>query len=206
MGACTVGKRRADVDLGVEAHLAFRAGRRARETLEAADSLSRSVVNTLHVQIGGHTIAPPGGHRVAQRVQLGGRASAPGVGAVEHQLAHPLGVAGREQDRQWPTLGDADDRRPLDAAGVEHGSDVIHPVFERAGTEVAVRQSGPALVEDDQAREARHALHQPAEDRQLPHQLDVGHEPGNPQHGAASPDILIGDRRPTRVGVLGPWG
>jgi hypothetical protein len=76
----------------------------------------------------------------------------------------------------WPNSA-----RPPGADGVHDRANVVHPLLERGQTvgRDGVGEPGPPLVEQDEPGERPEPLEEPGEPRLLPHEFDVGDEPGD---------------------------
>ena len=74
-----------------------------------------------------------------------------GVGGVEHEAVHPLGMAGGERGRRRATPRVADQAAPLDASGVEHGLELVDVILHRRREAGAVRQTASEPVVPDEA-------------------------------------------------------
>ena len=76
-----------------------------------------------------------------------------GVGAIQDQRLGSFGVGRSKEHAHCATFRDAEEGCSLAAHCVHDGSDIVHAFFEgRQGPE-AVREPGPALVEQDEAAE-----------------------------------------------------
>ena len=74
-----------------------------------------------------------------------------GVGGVEDEAVHPLGMAGGERGRRRATPRVADQAAPLDAGGLEHGLELVDVIVDRRGEAAAVRQTASEPVVPDEA-------------------------------------------------------
>jgi hypothetical protein len=115
------------------------------------------------------------------------------LAASEDESGRPLGVCCREDHREWRPFADTHEDGALGADRVHDGADVVHPLLERAHGCV-VREAHAALVEEDQAREAREPLHEAAVARFFPVGLEV-REPAHDEDevDVARPKHLVGD-------------
>ena len=68
---------------------------------------------------------------IRRRPRIVGVADTLRVGAVKHKRCDALGVGGGEQHGHRSALGDAEERSPLRAGGVQDGAHVIHSLFQR---------------------------------------------------------------------------
>jgi hypothetical protein len=75
----------------------------------------------------------------------------------EQQSLRAFGIRRREENRQWAPLGHADQSGALGADRVHDGTNVVHPLLERADRNV-VGEAHSALVEHDQPRERGEAV------------------------------------------------
>jgi hypothetical protein len=108
-----------------------------------------------------------------------GRPRPPGVAPDGDQRARPHGMGRREERAHRPALGVPEERRPLGADGVHHRPDVVHPGLEVRQVGHAIREPGAPLVEEDQPREGRQPLEEPAARGLLPEDLEVRHPAGD---------------------------
>ena len=195
------GQHGAHVQRRIGAVFLRRHGRRARVSLESGEGVSRGRTAVLHDQPLDQPGTPLRADPADEGVLLIGRHAGVGVRAVDDEMADTVGEGGGKQNRQRSAFGDADDRRSLQTAGVVDGTDVVHPVFQAADAKASIGESGPALVEGDQAAEALHPLDEPAPARQLALHLDVGHETRDPHNWRALADVLVGDGETLTVRV-----
>ena len=65
-------------------------------------------------------------------------------------MAHALRMPGRIGDGDGPALGDAEQRKPLEAERVHHGLEIPDPGLEREVLDIPVGEPAPALVVADQ--------------------------------------------------------
>ncbi len=161
--------------------------------------------------LGPDRAAPPLADHLAQPVEaprldpgrMVVRHEHPRPGAVEDERRDPLRVAGGEERRHRPALGDAHDR-PAPAAGrVHHRPHVVHRLLQGRRPPRPIGEALAALVEDDQPREGGEAAQEPRDLRLLPDQLDVGDEPGD-EHEVQRPLAvdLVGNAGPGGIRVV----
>ena len=107
---------------------------------------------------------------------------------------HAIRVCGREAHAHRAALGDTEEVRPLDAARIHHGPDVVHPLGERDIACDRIGQAGAALVEHREPRERGEPMQVSREIGPLPGGFDVRDEAGN-RHEIRRPltDHLEGD-------------
>ena len=115
--------------------------------------------------------------------------------AVEHESSHTIGVRGREHHAHRTALGDAEKGRSLGCSGIHDRPNVVDSLLEGRHLGNGVGQPGPALVEDDQARERADPLEEASERRRLPLELEMGGEAKHDdQIDWSLADHLVGDR------------
>ena len=100
----------------------------------------------------------------------------PRVGVEQEERCGSLGVCRGEQEMHRPRLRGPEERGPCRAGRVHHRSYVVHALVERGELieRHGIRESGAALVEEDQAAERRKPTEEPGDARLLPEVLDVG--------------------------------
>ena len=125
----------------------------------------------------------------------------PGEGPEQRQRRHPLGVGRREHDRHRTTLGHPVERGPLEPRGVHDRADVVHPILDAAEADGAVREPRSPLVEHDHPRVLTTIL-ELLRDRQVPHQVQVRHEPGHDDDVDARAVLAVRDREVAALRVL----
>lgn len=101
------------------------------------------------------------------------------IGGVEHERRHALGIRGREEAAHRASLRVAEERRELAADGVQHRANVVHARLEIGKSDRPIRETGAALVEQDQPRERGEAPEQVGIARLLPVDVEVGDESGD---------------------------
>ena len=140
-----------------------------REVLEQR-ALAPFALNLLE-----HALEPLGRPAVGEVLGL----AEAGCRAVENERRHALRIGSGEQDRHRTPLGDAVQRSALGPGGVHHRAQVIHALLERRHLAHRIGEAGPALVPQDQAREAGQSLEALRDVGHLPVVLDVRDEPGH---------------------------
>jgi len=177
-----------------ELHVRGGGTRCGRHPLETALAGSRPVGLPVPPQRGGEVFervpsAPTGfdefhdsaDHRldlVAAR-EVGTARDLPGVTGIQHQLVDPFRITRGEDRRHRPSLGEPEQRRPLDLGSVEDGANVVDPLIHRHRHHHAVRHPGAPLVESDQSREGRERLVEPPRQSVLQLQLEMRHPAGD---------------------------
>ena len=126
----------------------------------------------------------------------------PRVAGVEDEPVHPLGMAGRVEDRHRSTLGVPEQHGPLGPGGVHDRHHVAHAGLEIGECAGAVRHAGPSLVEPDQAGEGAEAVQEVGVPSFGPVEHEVRDEPGD-QHqvDVARAGDLVGDVEVVALGV-----
>ena len=123
-------------------------------------------------------------------------------GVLEDERDHALRIGGREHGRKLtPRRAGAEQGGALRAGVVHHRTEVVHTCLERGQVAGSVREAGPALVEQDQARERREPVAEVNEDRLFPGPDQVDQE-GHEQHvhGPVT-DHLVRDAHVPAAGV-----
>ena len=114
--------------------------------------------------------------------------------AVADERLRAVRIRGREQDAHRDALRDPEQRRPLRARGVHHGTYVVHALLERRRLRHRIRQSRAPPVEVDHPGERREAVEEPRRRLVLPDQLDVREIPvDQDQIEVALAEHLVGD-------------
>jgi hypothetical protein len=121
---------------------------------------------------------------------------------VENESGRAIRMGSCEQDAHGSTLRDPEQSRALGARGVHDRPDVVDPLLERGRLGDGVGEPGPALVEEDQARESAEALEEASEWKRVPLKLEVGGEPED-EDDVDRPLAydLVGDRGVARFGI-----
>lgn len=73
------------------------------------------------------------------------------VRAIEHEVAHSLGVRDRVGDRDGRPLRDPQQGEPVQTGVVGHGAEVTDPRVEGVVVRVPIRQTAASLVVPDDA-------------------------------------------------------
>ncbi len=130
----------------------------------------------------------------------------PGVAAIQNERRRPLGMGRGEHHRHVPAFGNTQERRPFRAHGVHHGADIVDPLFQGQGRDVAIGQAHAAPVEPYETRETAQSSQEPGVIWTLPRILHVG-DPALRVDQVDRPAArhLVGDREVSALGVLGAW-
>ena len=118
------------------------------------------------------------------------------------ECVHPLGEAGRVEDRHRAALGVPEEHRLLGPCGLHHRRHVAHARLEVGQGARPVRHPGPALVEPDEARERAEAVQEVRVPPFGPVEHEVRDEAGHQdQVDVARAGDLVGDVEVVAVGV-----
>jgi len=111
----------------------------ALQLVEALHLLGRALGNeqrSEHLPVGGRVLAPAGAHQrygglaFLQIAFVSAKPPALRIAAIEDELRHPLGVAHRELHGHRAALADGEQRKALDARGVDDRLQVGDQRFE----------------------------------------------------------------------------
>ena len=90
-------------------------------------------------------------------------------------MRHPLRMPDRVGDRNRAPLGDAEQREPLNARGVDHRFEIVHEPLECDVRDLTVRQPiAPRVVSDESVLAGQFLVEMPP-DRTFEIEFDVGH-------------------------------
>lgn len=165
--------------------VAKHAGRVVGKQLVAVVGRPPAVTDLAQRRLGGLVSRgqPPGSHPV------------PGeIGPVHDQGGGSLGVGGGEHGGHGRALRVADDGGSLARLRVHDRTQVVHACLERRDARHAIRQSGPALVEDDEAAERHDRAIEVGQRGLFPAVLHVRYEAwGEDEVERPVPDDLVRD-------------
>jgi hypothetical protein len=125
-----------------------------------------------------------------------------------HQRRGTVRVGDREQDREVPTLGVAEDARPLGPRGIQYREHVVDPLLEHGERLLghAIGKSGSTFVEQNQPRERRQPAEEACKQRLFPSELYIRNPAGDPEQiEIAFAHHLIGDAVRPALGVTRRW-
>ena len=123
---------------------------------------------------------------------------------VQDDPVDTLGIGSREEEADRSALRHAEQRCPLAADRLHHGTDVVHPLLETRHAGDPIREPIAAFVEDDDARESGQAVEELAVAGKLVEELDVRDEPRDEHQVAGTlTDHLVRDADVTAQSVAG---
>ena len=123
---------------------------------------------------------------------------------MQYQASGPIRIGSGKQHAHVATLGGAKQHGALRAHRIHHRVHVFHTLLQRWISNFAVGESGPALVEADEARKPAEAFNQSRLGRILPVVVDVADPPRHPNKiDWAIASHLISDADVARLGVVG---